>query len=162
MNHNPPDQLADSDILITVHGDNGGQPGDLVHTLTYPETYTVLRDSGPVTFSAPPGSTLSSGITYWVKFEIATDSTFFTGSEGIHFEFATDDNEVQGPTTNNRWTIGHDSLWSPETLAWTTEVKSIKMSVLGAPHYDTLVSNIDQPYWAPEITGPNVKPLSHS
>ena len=151
------DQLADSDILITVHGDNGGQPGDLVHTLTYPETYTVLRDSGPVTFSAPPGSTLSSGITYWVKFEIATDSTFFTGSEGIHFEFATDDNEVQGPTTNNRWTIGHDSLWSPETLAWTTEVKSIKMSVLGNPHYDTLVSNIDQSYWAPDPTGPNVK-----
>ena len=152
-----PDQLADSDILITVHGDNGGQPGDLVHTLTSPENYTVLRDSGPVTFSAPPGSILSSGITYWVKFEIATDSTFFTGSEGIHFEFATDDNEVQGPTTNNRWTIGHDSLWSPETLAWTTEVRSIKMSVLGTPHYDTLVSNIDQPFWAPEPTGPNVK-----
>ena len=152
-----PDQLADSDILITVHGDNGGQPGDLVHTLTSPENYTVLRDSGPVTFSAPPGSILSSGITYWVKFEIATDSTFFTGSEGIHFEFATDDNEVQGPTTNNRWTIGHDSLWSPETLAWTTEVRSIKMSVLGTPHYDTLVSNIDQPFLGAEPTGPDVK-----
>ena len=152
-----PDQLADSDILITVHGDNGGQPGDLVHTLTSPENYTVLRDSGPVTFSAPPGSILSSGITYWVKFEIADDSTFFTGSEGIHFEFATDDNEVQGPTTNNRWTIGHDSLWSPETLAWTTEVRSIKMSVLGAPHYDTLVSNIDQTFLGAEPTGPDVK-----
>ena len=148
-----PDQLADSDILITVHGDNGGQPGDLVHTLTSPETYTVLRDSGPVTFSAPPGSILSSGITYWVKFEIADDSTFFTGSEGIQFEFATDDNEVQGPTTNNRWTIRHDSLWSPETLAWTTEVRSIKMSVLGAPHYDTLVSNIDQSFLGSEHTG---------
>ena len=152
-----PDQLADSDILITVHGDNGGQPGDLVHTLTSPETYTVLQDSGPVTFSAPPGSILSSGITYWVKFEIADDSTFFTGSEGIHFEFATDDNEVQGPTTNNRWTIGHDSLWSPETLAWTTEVRSIKMSVLGTPHYDTLVSNIDQTFLGAEPTGPDVK-----
>ena len=152
-----PDQLADSDILITVHGDNGGQPGDLVHTLTSPATYTVLRDSGPVTFSAPPGSILSSGITYWVKFEIADDSTFFTGSEGIHFEFATDDNDVQGPTTNNRWTIGHDSLWSPETLAWTHEVKSIKMSVLGAPHYETLVSNIDQTFLGAEPTGPDVK-----
>ena len=152
-----PDQLADSDILITVHGDNGGQPGDLVHTLTSPETYTVLRDSGPVTFSAPPGSILSSGITYWVKFEIATDSTFFTGSEGIHFEFATDDNEVQGPTTNNRWTIGHDSLWSPETLAWTTEVRSIKMSVLGTPRYDTLVSNIDQPFLGRQPIGPGDK-----
>ena len=138
-------QLADSDILATVHRDNGGQPGDLVHTLTAPATYTVLQDKSPITFSASPGSTLSSGITYWVKFEIATDSTFFTGPTSIYFEFATDNNEVQGPTTNNRWTIGHDSLWSPETLAWTTEVRSIKMSVLGNPHYDTLVSNIDQP-----------------
>ena len=152
-----PDQLADSDILITVHGDNGGQPGDLVHTLTSPENYTVLRDSGPVTFSAPPGSILSSGITYWVKFEIADDSTFFTGSEGIHFEFATDDNEVQGPTTNNRWTIGHDSLWSPETLAWTTEVKASRCPCSATPHYDTLVSNIDQTFLGAEPTGPDVK-----
>ena len=150
-------QLADSDILATVHRDNGGQPGDLVHTLTAPATYTVLRDSGPITFSASPGSTLSSGITYWVKFEIATDSTFFTGPTSIYFEFATDNNEVQGPTTNNRWTIGHDSLWSPETLAWTTEVRSIKMSVLGTPRYDTLVSNIDQAFLGAEPTGPDVK-----
>ena len=146
-------QLADSDILATVHRDNGGQPSDLVHTLTAPATYTVLRDSGPITFSASPGSTLSSGITYWVKFEIATDSTFFTGPTSIYFEFATDNNEVQGPTTNNRWTIGHDSLWSPETLAWTTEVRSIKMSVLGTPRYDTLVSNIDQPFRGAEQIG---------
>ena len=146
-------QLADSDILATVHRDNGGQPGDLVHTLTAPATYTVLRDSGPITFSASPGSTLSSGITYWVKFEIATDSTFFTGPTSIYFEFATDNNEVQGPAVYNRWTIGHDSLWSPETLAWTTEVRSIKMSVLGTPRYDTLVSNIDQPFRGAEQIG---------
>ena len=140
------DQLADSDILATVHKDTGGQPGDLVYTLAPPaETYTIQSDAHPVTFSAPPGSTLSSGITYWVKFEIPADSTFFTGTAYIYFEFATDDNEVQGPTTYNRWTIRHDSLWSPETLSWTPEVKSIKISVLGAPHYDTLVSNIDQP-----------------
>ena len=150
-------QLADSDILATVHRDNGGQPGDLVHTLTAPETYTVLQDKSPITFSASPGSTLSSGITYWVKFEIATDSTFFTGPISIYFKFATDNNEVQGPTTNNRWTIGHDSLWSPETLSWTADARSIKMSVLGAPNYDTLVSNIDQPFWASEPTGSDVK-----
>ena len=138
-------QLADSDIVVTVHKDSGGQPGDLVYTLTSPETYTVPVPSAPVTFSAPPGSILSSGITYWVKFEIAADSTFFTGLTRIDFEFATDNNQVQGPTTYNRWTIGHDSLWSPQTLSWATDVNSIKISVLGAPHYDTLVSNIDQP-----------------
>ena len=150
-------QLADSDILVTVHSDTGDQPGDLVYTLTPTETYTVPVPSGPVTFLAPPGSTLSSGITYWLKFEIADASTFFTGAERIDFEFATDNNEVQGPTTYNRWSIGDDSLWSPETLSWTLEVKSIKLSVLGAPHYDTLVSNIDQTFLGTEPTGAGVK-----
>ena len=152
-----PKQLAANDMTVTVHGDNGGQPGDLVHTLTSPATYTVRPDSGPVTFSAPPGSILSSGITYWVKFEIAADSEFFVEQESIIFEFATDNNEVQGPTTYNRWSIGDDSLWSPETLSWMDDSQSIKMSVLGAPHYDTLVSNIDQPFLGAEPTGEGVK-----
>ena len=150
-------QLADSDIVVTVHKDSGGQPGDLVYTLTSPETYTVPVPSAPVTFSAPPGSILSSGITYWVKFEIAADSTFFTVLTRIDFEFATDNNQVQGPTTYNRWTIGHDSLWSPQTLSWATDVNSIKMSVLGNPHYDTLVSNIDQSFLGVEHAGPRDK-----
>ena len=150
-------QLADSDILVTVHKDSGGQPGDLVYTLTSPATYTVPVPSGPVTFWAPPGSILSSGINYWLKFEIAADSTFFTGLKRIDFEFATDNNEVQGPTTNNRWSIGDDSLWSPETLSWMDDSQSIQMSVLGAPHYDTLVSNIDQTFLGAEPTGPDVK-----
>ena len=150
-------QLADSDILVTVHSDTGDQPGDLVYTLTPTETYTVPVPSGPVTFLAPPGSTLSSGITYWLKFEIADASTFFTELARIDFEFATDNNEVQGPTTYNRWSIGDDSLWSPETLSWMDDSQSIKMSVLGAPHYDTLVSNIDQPFLGAEPTGEGVK-----
>ena len=152
-----PDQLADSDILVTVHGDTGGLPGNLVHTMTAPATYTVRPDSGPVTFSAPPGSILSSGITYWVKFEIADASTFFTGLAAIAVEYATDNNEVQGPTTNNRWSIDNNSLWSPETLSWMDDSQSIKMSVLGAPRYDTLVSNIDQTFLGTEPTGAGVK-----
>ena len=151
-------QLAARDILATVHKDSGGQPSDLVYTLTSPETYTVPRHSAPVTFSAPPGSILSSGITYWVKFEIAADSTFFTEGKSIVFEFATDNNEVQGPTTNNRWSIDNNSLWSPETLSWTLEVKSIKMSVLGSQRFPVLVSNIDQTFLGVEHTGPGDKP----
>ena len=139
-----PEQLADSDILVTVHRDNNGQPGDLVHTLTAPETYTVLQDKGPITFSAPPGSTLSSGITYWMKFEIADDSTYFIGTARVYFEFATDDNEVQGPTVYNQWSIGDGSLWSPEALSWTTDTNSVKMTVLGNPSYATLVSNFEK------------------
>ena len=139
-----PEQLADSDILVTVHKDSGDQPGDIVHTLTPTETYTVPLHIGPVTFSAPSGSTLTSGITYWVKFEIADASAFFTGSAAIDFEFATDNNEVQGPTVYNRWSIGDGSLWSPEALSWTTDTNSIKMTMLGNPRYATLVSNYGQ------------------
>ena len=152
-----PEQLADSDILVTVHSDTADQPGNLIYTLTAPATYTVHPDRSPVTFSAPPGSILSSGITYWVKVEIAPASTFFTGTAYITFEFATDHNEVQGPTTNNRWSIHNNSLWSPETLYWGGDSQSIKMSVLGSQSYDTLVSNIDQPFVGAEPTGPDVK-----
>ena len=139
-----PEQLADSDILATVHKDSGGQPGDLVYRLTSPETYTVLLNGGPITFSAPPGSTLSSGTTYWVKFEIADDSTYFIGTARVYFEFATDNNEVQGPAVHNRWSIGDGSLWSPEALSWTTDTNSVKMTLLGNPRYATLVSNYGQ------------------
>ena len=152
-----PVELAANDILVTVHRDTGDQPGDLVYAMTPTETYVVLPDSTPVAFLAPAGSTLSSGITYWVKFEIAADSTFFTGIGRIFFESALDNNEVQGPDTVNPWSIGDGSLKSPETLSWAADAQSIKMSVLGRQRFDTLVSNIDQTYWAPEPTGPNVK-----
>ena len=141
-----PAQLASSDIFVTVHSDTNGQPGDLVYTMIAPETYTLLPDGSHITFSAPPGSTLSSGVTYWVKFEIAPDSTFFVGEAEIVFGYTTDDTEVQGPYADNDWSIQDDSLWSPETLSWTTDpTRSVKISVLGSQSYDTLVSNIDQP-----------------
>ena len=152
-----PKQLAASDMTFTVHSNTGGQPGDLVHTLTSPETYTVPSETTRMTFSAPPGSILSSGITYWVKFEIAADSEFFVDQEFIIFEFANDNNEVQGPTTNNRWIIDDYSLWSPEALSWMHEALSMKMSVLGTPRYDTLVSNIDQSFLGVEHAGPRDK-----
>ena len=152
-----PKQLAASDMTVTVHSNTGGQPGDLVHTLTSPETYTVPSETTPMTFSAPPGSTLSSGINYWVKFEIAADSEFFVDQEFIIFELANDNNEVQGPTTHNQWIIDDYSLWSPEELSWMDQALSIKIAVLGAPHYDTLVSNIDQTFLGAEPTGPDVK-----
>ena len=153
-----PAQLASSDIFVTVHSDTNGQPGDLVYTMIAPETYTLLPDGSHITFSAPPGSTLSSGVTYWVKFEIAPDSTFFVGEAEIFFGYTTDDTEVQGPYADNDWSIQDDSLWSPETLSWTTDpTRSVKISVLGSQSYDTLVSNIEQPFLGAEPTGEGIK-----
>ena len=61
------------------------------------------------------------------------------------------------PRRTTGGSIDNNSLWSPETLSWTLEVKSIKMSVLGTPHYDTLVSNIDQSFLGVEHAGPRDK-----
>ena len=153
-----PAQLASSDIFVTVHSDTNGQPGDLVYTMIAPETYTLLPDGSHITFSAPPGSTLSSGVTYWVKFEIAPDSTFFVGEAEIFFGYTTDDTEVQGPYADNDWSIQDDSLWSPETLSWRTDpTRSVKISVLGSQRYDTLVSNIDQTFAGRYPVGPGIK-----
>ena len=140
--------LAASDLLVTVHSDTSGQPGDLLYTLIPPVPLTVLGDGGPVTFTAPPSSTLSSGIPYWLKLEAAAASTFFDGNF-IFVQRAGDGSEVQGPTTDNRWTIGDSSLTSRQVLSWQTDHRVVKMSVLGAQRPPVLVSNLGQTSAAP-------------
>ena len=141
-----PRELTASDLIVTVHSDTSGEPGDLVYTLTPPSSpYTVLGDGNPVTFMAPTGSTLSSGVTYWLKLEAAAASTYFSDAY-ISIGRTNLGDEVQGHTTNNQWSIGDDSLKSQQILRWQTQqTTSIRMKVLGSQHYDTLVSNIDQP-----------------
>ena len=141
-----PRELTASDLIVTVHSDTSGEPGDLVYTLTPPSSpYTVLGDGNPVTFMAPTGSTLSSGVTYWLKLEAAAASTYFSDAY-ISIGRTNLGDEVQGHTTNNQWSIGDDSLKSQQILRWQTQqTTSIRMKVLGSQRYDTLVSNIDQP-----------------
>ena len=140
-----PRELTASDLIVTVHSDTSGEPGNLVYTLTPPSSpYTVLGDGNPVTFMAPTGSTLSSGVTYWLKLEAAAASTYFSDAY-ISIGRTNLGDEVQGHTTNNQWSIGDDSLKSQQILRWQTQqTTSIRMKVLGSQRYDTLVSNIDQ------------------
>ena len=153
-----PRELTASDLIVTVHSDTSGEPGDLVYTLTPPSSpYTVLGDGNPVTFMAPTGSTLSSGVTYWLKLEAAAASTYFSDAY-ISIGRTNLGDEVQGPTTNNQWSIGDDSLKSQQILRWQTQqTTSIRMKVLGSQRYDTLVSNIDQTFLGAEPTGPDIK-----
>ena len=153
-----PRELTASDLIVTVHSDTSGEPGDLVYTLTPPSSpYTVLGDGNPVTFMAPTGSTLSSGVTYWLKLEAAAASTYFSDAY-ISIGRTNLGDEVQGHTTNNQWSIGDDSLKSQQILRWQTQqTTSIRMKVLGSQRYDTLVSNIDQTFLGTEPTGAGVK-----
>ena len=63
-------------LLVTVHADSGGEPGELLHTLGNPTTQSG-GDYPPIIYSAPAGSTLSSGVTYWVKLDTTADTQFF-------------------------------------------------------------------------------------
>ena len=55
---------------------------------------------GPVTFTAPPNSTLSSGVTYWLRIGVEDDFTYH-----ISIHHTIDNSEVQGPDIENRWFI---------------------------------------------------------
>ena len=88
--------ITASDLVVTLNSDDSGEPGALIYTLTPPPTISAADSGTRITFIAPPGSTLSSGVTYWLKIETATDSTHFDGTY-IHVYFTSDDGEVQGP-----------------------------------------------------------------
>ena len=158
----PPIQLSSTDLNVTLHTDTNGAPGQLLYTLTYPAPLNIIGDAsnideGIVTFTPQPDSTLSSGITYWLQIEAADTSTFFAG-DLIFMRYSNSDTaEVQGPYSINQWSIADTALKSPQVLAWETEDRSIRMTVLGSQRFPVLVSNIDQTYWAPDPTGPNVK-----
>ena len=141
--------ITASDVVVTLNSDDSGEPGALIYTLTPPPTISAADSGTRITFTAPPGSTLSSGVTYWLKIETATDSTHFDRNY-IHVYFALDDGEVQGPATENRWSIGDTHLKSPQALSWETDQTSLAMAVHGAQllgplgPLGLLVSNLGQ------------------
>ena len=136
-------RLAASDLVVTLNSDVNGEPGALIYTLTPPPTISAADSGTRITFTAPPGSTLSSGVTYWLKIETATASTFFD-TNYIQVFFTSDDGEVQGPATENHWSIGDTYLRSPQALSWETAQRSLAMAVLGAQRPPVLVSNLGQ------------------
>ena len=136
-------RLAASDLVVTLNSDVNGEPGALIYTLTPPPTISAADSGTRITFTAPPGSTLSSGVTYWLKIETATASTFFD-TNYIQVFFTLDDGEVQGPATENHWSIGDTYLRSPQALSWETAQRSLAMAVLGAQRPPVLVSNLGQ------------------
>ena len=143
--------ITASDLVVTLNSDDSGEPGALIYTLTPPPTISATDSGTHITFTAPPGSTLSSGVTYWLKIETATDSTHFDRNY-IHVFFTSDDGEVQGPATVNRWFIGDTYLRSPQALSWETAQRSLAMAVHGAQllgPLGPLVSNLGQTSAAP-------------
>ena len=136
-------QIPGNDLVVTLNSDESGRPGNLVYTLTSPPTIATSEIGSRFTFTAPPGSTLSSGVTYWLKIETAADSTYFDRNYALWY-FTSDESEVQGPATENRWSIADTSLKSPQVLLWRTAQRSMKMAVHGLQRLGPLVSNLGQ------------------
>ena len=68
-------KLATSEFDVHIYSDNGGEPGELLHTLTQPDfTDVPLNSEQPVTFGTPAGETitLAANTTYFV-YAIAVD-----------------------------------------------------------------------------------------
>ena len=131
-------------LLVTVHADSGDEPGELLHTLGTPTT----QSGGayvPVTYKTPAGSTLSSGVTYWVKLEATADSEFFMEYQ-VSIRKATD-GEEQGQASVNEWEIDNEAIQSKRQTpsTWDPSEQGLAMELLGEQPFQVLVSTMNQP-----------------
>ena len=137
--------LAASHFVVTVNTDNSGEPGSVLYTLTSATTSLSLHidDRREITFNAPAGATLTSGVTYWLVFAAAPGSNYFDGNY-IGFSLTSDDSEVQGTATVNHWSIGDTSLYNTASSTWQTDQRVMSVAVHGAQLLGPLVSNLGQ------------------
>ena len=115
---------------VKIRQDNGGEPGDLVATLTNPGTLTADNLN---TFTAPVGTTLAASTTYWISVN--------EGISSNRAQFALTNSDDEAGETS--WTIGDDYLWrDEETQSWSTNSSSLLMTIKGtAIPTISLVSN---------------------
>ena len=137
--------LAASHFVVTVNTDNSGEPGSVLYTLTSATTSLSLHidDLRGITFNAPAGATLTSGVTYWLVFAAAPGSNYFDGNY-IGIDITSDDSEVQGTATVNHWSIGDTSLYNTASSTWQTDQRVMSVAVHGAQLLGPLVSNLGE------------------
>ena len=103
-----------SDITVSIYSESSGNPGTVVHTLTTPASIST-----PVTtFTAPSGTTLAAGTTYYVVIS--------TTSSGINLSRTNATAEDTGGVSG--WSIA-DSGRVFASNAWRTTTSPIRMRV---------------------------------
>ena len=108
-------------MAVAVRNDDNGVPGGLVATLTNPTTLTANTVN---TFTAPNGTMLEAGTTYWIRLHEGIASN----SQGAVYRITSSDSQ-RGKAD---WRIGNDSLSrSIETADWTTSSKSLVFTIKG-------------------------------
>ena len=106
-------------------------PGELVAELTSPATLTA---DSLTTFTAPAGTTLAAGETYWITWGEGVLS--WGDLAGIT---TTDSDNETGETG---WEIGDGHLWRfSETGTWSTSARALMFAIKGTINEDTTLSN---------------------
>ena len=102
-----------------IREDDNGEPGSLVATLTNPATLTGSDNLN--TFTAPAGTTLDPGTTYWISV-----------SEGVADRISYNTTNGNGQTGEAGWTIGDGALWrSDEAQDWNTTTGNLIIAIKG-------------------------------
>ena len=129
-------KLATSEFDVHIYSENGGKPGELLHTLTQPNFTDMPRNSEqPVTFGTPAGETIT----------LAANTTYFVYVVGLHsvhgevlLRHTLDKDE--DPESNEGWSIADTCIIYSSTgveahCDWhaETEVYYSLMMVLNSP-----------------------------
>ena len=115
---------------VSIKEDNGGEPGNLVTTLTNPGTLTSNQFN---TFTAPDIITLDANTTYWLTVNegISSDRVFVSSKP------ADDELSFSG------WGIGDGSLHrTSEMDSWSNSTSSLMMEILGTTSTDATLSDL--------------------
>ena len=115
-------------VRASLHGDAGGLPGALLHTLTLPGDFASTLALTEYTLSAPPGTVLRGGDKYWVVFEVVSNLLYLSTTSSP--------DEDEAPPPIDGWLIGDDRLAFTSSNVWVMLTRVIKLAVLGSPEWD--------------------------
>ena len=98
------------EVRVSLHKNDRGLPGSRLHALTVPDDFASTGEFMEYTLSAPPGTVIPGGATYWVVFE--------TLSETLYLGATSSPREDQVPPPVDGWTITEYRYTRLSGLAW--------------------------------------------
>ena len=125
--------------VVSLHIDANGNPGTRLFGLSPLDDFANTVTSTEYTLTAPEGTVLDGGATYWVVF---TDRT----ADGYAIRGTTSSSEDDSPPPVDGWSIGNQRHHRTSGGSWSSGSSAVKIAVLGSllPH-QSLVSNLGQP-----------------
>ena len=120
------DVPGNNQTAAKISEDDGGEPGNVVATLTNPST---IAPGALNTFTAPAGTTLQPNETYWI---VVNDGLTITYT--WQYAFASGNDE----TGETGWEIGNDRLRRTSGTNWSTSTSSLIMAIKGQINYPNL------------------------